>query len=61
MQRSEGPAYPGRPVGGIPPEVSWMSEAAARSSAFDPTGERTVAGDSPAASKLNRSASSTVL
>ena len=48
MQRSEGPAYPGRPVTGIPPEVSWMSDqssSAARSNSaltFDPsaTGEQ---------------------
>ena len=57
MQRSEGPAYPGRPVGGIPPEVSWMTEAAAavagRSSAFDPTNERGPVADN-ATSKLNR-------
>ena len=58
MQRSEGPAYPGRPVGGIPPEVSWMTEAASaaaagRSSAFDPTSERGTVADN-AASKLNR-------
>lgn len=41
MQRNEGPAYHGRPVGGIPPEVSWIASASRSNPAiqFDPTGE----------------------
>jgi hypothetical protein len=43
MQRNEGPAYHGRPVGGVPPEVSWTVNASASGSnsviQFDPTGE----------------------
>ena len=41
MQRNEGPAYHGRPVGGILPEVSWVTDASRSNSAihFDPTGE----------------------
>ena len=41
MQRNEGPAYHGRPVGGILPEVSWIPDASRSNSAilFDPTGE----------------------
>lgn len=65
MQRNEGPAsYPGRPVAGLPPEVSWMPDPAAAASArsnhtltLDPTGEqcaRTAPSENPN-SKFSRS------
>lgn len=66
MQRNEGPAYTGRPVASIPPEVSWIaadpSTGAGRSAnsalGFDPVaGEqcsRTAADTSTG--KLSRSA-----
>ena len=65
MQRNEGPAYHGRPVGGIPPEVSWIASASRSNPAiqFDPTGEhcsRTVPADNTSG-KINSRLATSVL